>query len=544
VQPLLAELLQAGVLRQGADEPPAPLVTGPRPAPLPPGPCGSPRLWTEGTALMQALTGSPLELGWLELVLPVFRVAHAALDADGRQVGEANVFPKALRLDVPTQWRACIYPGTRFQTERPMNVTALKAMRQQWPAMMGLLAQVRAAWLQRDPQAGTPWTVGRIERLATCVLGLPTYLLMRGTDPVSNGDLHPALSSLFRVTDGLRMVMHQMLFVPTAEPTRHPDTLITSAEILAYAERNESFHSEHGVCAGPQAMVQEFLAVLVDGAAGQEAPALTQDAGLAQAVQAIAPALHYALLGLQGHAAVFSLWPAMARAYERLADDSHAWARHGSPAVQALATRMAAHVDNLRRSTYLATETWRNEREAAYADMYAQCHALLRASGQAGPDGDLRSQIEPMLSCTHAQADRQLQALLQVQLGRADRADQAELVSLRNGLMDFLLTLQAVLRVACEAQGRLNRQLGRPQPQRALDAADLDVHNRLLAAAPTRLPYLIDELQAALGLRIQVDAEAIRIDHAEFEAPAPAGLCPHSTGMVPAEAHASRVQSQ
>ena len=26
-------------------------------------------------------------------------------DADGRQVGEANVFPKALRMEVPTRWK-------------------------------------------------------------------------------------------------------------------------------------------------------------------------------------------------------------------------------------------------------------------------------------------------------------------------------------------------------------------------------------------------------------------------------------------------------
>jgi hypothetical protein len=34
-----------------------------------------------------------------------------------------------MRLDVPTNWRACIYPGTRHLDPKPMNVTALKAMR-------------------------------------------------------------------------------------------------------------------------------------------------------------------------------------------------------------------------------------------------------------------------------------------------------------------------------------------------------------------------------------------------------------------------------
>jgi hypothetical protein len=42
---------------------------------------------------------------------------------------------------------------------------------------------------------------------------VPTFALMRARHRVANGALHPALSSLFRVTYGVRMTMHQMLFV-------------------------------------------------------------------------------------------------------------------------------------------------------------------------------------------------------------------------------------------------------------------------------------------------------------------------------------------
>ena len=48
------------------------------------------------------------------------------------------------------------------------------------------------------------------------------------TARVENGQLHPVLSSMFRVTDGLRMTMHHMLFIPFGEPTRKPDTPMTS----------------------------------------------------------------------------------------------------------------------------------------------------------------------------------------------------------------------------------------------------------------------------------------------------------------------------
>ncbi len=551
VQPLLAELLAAGVLQRAtsgvAEGVQAPLLTGPRPAPLPAGPCATPRMWTEGEALMHSLTGRPLELGWLELVLPIFRVAHTALDSDGRQVGEANVFPKALRLDVPTAWRACIYPGTRFQVERPMNVTALKAMRLHWLPMMALVSQVRGAYLQRFPQARAGWTVGHVERMATCVLALPTYQLMRAVNPVPNGDLHPALSSVFRVTDGLRMVMHQMLFVPIAEPTLQPDTPITRAEIAAYAERNHSFHSEHGVCAGPQVMVDEFLAVLLDGAAVRGAEQAPSDPALQQAQADIEPALDYALLGLQVHATVFTLWPVMARAYERLAEISAAWGQHAGPAVAELAARLAATVAGLHSGTYLATEAWRAEREAVYADMYAHC-----AQGLASDETDLPGQIAPMLSCAHAQADRTLETRLQQRYGQPDRSDRADVRALRNALMDFLLQLQAILRVAAEAQARLNRHLGRSAPLCAFTSDDLNLHNSLQGATPPRMPYLVHEIEAWLQLRLVVDAEVITItvpvtvdgDHTAFDAQAPACHHPDTPGMVPGVAHANRVQTK
>jgi hypothetical protein len=339
------------------------------------------------------------------------------------------------------------------------------------------------------------------------------------------------------------MVMHQMLFVPIAEPTLRPDAPIGSAQILAYAERNYSFHSEHGVCAGPQAMIEEFLAVLVDGAAPALDAARPLPAAVQDALAEIEPALDYALLGLQGHAAVFTLWPVMARCYERLAETSAAWARHGGPAVQALAQRLAGHVEGLRQRSYLAHEHWRVEREAVYADMYAQCAAGLSPRGLAGADDDLPGQIAPMLSCTHAVADRRLENLLQRRLGRADGSDRADARALRDRLMEFLLQMQAILAVAREAQARLNSCLGRQPPLRAFDSADLNLHNLLQPADPTRLPYLIDELQDLLRLRISVDADSITVEDTEFEAPATAAFHPHSAGMVPAETHAVRVHN-
>jgi hypothetical protein len=54
--------------------------------------------------------------------------------------------------------------------------------------------------------------------------------------------------------------------------------------------------------------------------------------------------------------------------------------------------------------------------------------------------------------------------------------------------MDFLLREQAVLRAAVSVQDQINRLLGREQPSRAFNAADINVHNLMQAFNPDRLP--------------------------------------------------------
>ncbi|MGH2396626.1 MAG: hypothetical protein ACRDFW_06490 [bacterium] len=326
VQELLEQLIEEGILRHVNGNEPGPISThGACLSPLPPAHGTVPRTWFECEAITREVTGHPLELGYLELVIPIFRVAHIAMDAEGRQVGEANVFPKPLRLDVPTEWRTCPHAGSRYQDDRPMNVTALQSMRKHWAQMMVALLRIREAYLRRFPKARHGWTVGDLERLSSLVLAVPAYLLMRTHQRVENGDLHPVLSSMFRVTDGVRMTMHQMLFLPVVEPTLPPDAPMTSAEIYAYAERNYAFHSNHGVCAGPRAMIEEFLNVLVDGRPVEGAESVVLEAPVQAVLDDLDPAFDYGLYGLQAHAVVFSLWPVMGRTYEQLWTIVEAW---------------------------------------------------------------------------------------------------------------------------------------------------------------------------------------------------------------------------
>jgi hypothetical protein len=508
VRKLLEQLIEEGVLQRAQATTTvsraASSEDGVRPSPLPPAQSTVPRTWFECEAITGELTGHSLELGYLELAVPIFRVAHIAMDSDGRQVGEANVFPEPLRLDVPTKWRTCLHAGSRYRNDRPMNVTALKTMRQHWAQMMAALLRIREAYLRRFPRARNGWTVGDLERLSTLVLTVPAYLLMRAERRVENGRLHPALSSMFRVIDGVRMTMHLMLFLPTREPTLAPDAPMTGAEIYAYAERNDVFVSEHGVCAGPKVMIEELLSVLVDGQSVNGAEAAVIDAQVEVALEHLDPAFDYALYGLQAYAVVFSLWPAMSRAYELLWTIVEAWPGDLCGTAQALRQHLKQHVEFLRAKSLLATEEWRAARDRVYADMYAQCAAGLGATEA------LAERIAPVCAAQHAEAAARLRAALRRRFCGTAAADEDKLESLVDGVMDYLRREQAIVRAACGIQRRINRLLGRSAPTQPFTASSIDIFNQLQGEL-ARLPYLVRVLEEVLELRIVVTQDAIQI---------------------------------
>jgi hypothetical protein len=308
------------------------------------------------------------------------------------------------------------------------------------------------------------------------------------------------------------MVMHQMLFVPIGEPTVAADAPVSSEQILAYAERNYSFHSEHGVCAGPQAMVAEFLAVLLDGHVPAGNDAVELEPAVHSALSDLDRAMDYALTGLQAHAAAFSLWPRMARTYEQLLPLVQAWAEIGTPAVRALHRRMQEHVKSVQQATYLAHEGWRVDRERVYGDMYDQCGQAL-----GGGFAPLAEQLQPLLADDSSRTQRELAALLRQQLGRSDHLDERELQAVAHRLAGYCQQIQLALRVACEAQGRVNRLLGRATPQRPFSSADLDLYNQLQGQATRRLPDLLAELALVLGEIIIVEPHAVHVGSPALE---------------------------
>jgi hypothetical protein len=498
----LTDLVDADILRIASEDEVAEARhdNQPKPSPMPPAPMAAARSWMDTPSLMEELTGTELDINYLEVVVPVFRAGHLFVDRDGRQVGEANVFPMPARIEMPTDWRGCPYPGNRYQPEKPMNVTALRAMRQHWRQMMALLLHIREQFLVRNPDSRSGWTVGEVERLCTTVLALPTYMMLRCDAPVENGDLHPALSNLFRVTDGLRMVMHQMMFIPVHEAMVMPQTPIDTATILAYAERNYSFHSPHAVCAGPRFMIEDFIAVLLDGIEPRGGLDPEIEPELLEVIELIDPAIDYAMLGLKAHFTTFALWPDMARTYERL----YRLLAGTDGAAGEIAAKFEGHFARMSTGSYLAKEEWRQHREAVYDVMVARC--TVTEAGHA-PDQPLSALLQTgSAAVSLQQPPAALTAAVMSRLANAGLAREFSAI-----VMEFLQRGQKIVALTEQIQAKTGALLHRAKPAHRLTLAQLNLHNVLVGENLRTVPFLPNEIASLFSIDIHVDAETITI---------------------------------
>jgi hypothetical protein len=196
---------------------------------------------------------------------------------------------------------------------------------------------------------------------------------MKTEGRVENGKLHPALSSAFRLTDGLRMLMHHMLFIPFGEPTRSSDTPMTGPEIHAYAERNFSFHTAQGVCAGPPAMVDDFLEVILDGEDPKGGWPDKLDPEVQDALDQLEPAMDYGLMALQNFGSVFSIFPTMTAGHAELREVVRAWKGPESKTLRALRDRYERIHATTQDVGWLAHDELRKSRLRAYNVMYQEC---------------------------------------------------------------------------------------------------------------------------------------------------------------------------
>jgi hypothetical protein len=525
IRPLLEALIDEGILKRG-DAGDDPRGSGLVASLVPASSCPAPRMWSaaECEGIARDLSGRAIEVGNLEAILPSYRIAHPALDGDGRQVGEANVFPPALRLHHEAEWRVCQYPGSRYQNERPMNVTALKAMIKHWKAMMSLMQVIRAEVLRRIPRSAAGWTTGDIHTFARVVLALPAYSLMKQGGASLQVPVHPVLSSLFRITDGIQMTTHSMLFL-SDERTRSPEEPITAADLYGFAEHNAMFFSDFGVCAGPKAMIDEFFAIVFDGASpgtpGSSAEAFEHAPEVRALLSELPAAVDYALLGLQVWGVSRSTWTLMS-ALDRDLREIFAGVLGEPEAGAGAGARLRSRLDKdwkeLERER-MAVDREREIHHIVYADAYEQAWKALRTPLGAPT---LAERIAPVPEGPmHHAAAAQLQSLLTRRLlGTAPAAATDSMIATSMAasidrivtlVMQFVRQGQAILASVTELQGAINALLERERPTRPLALRDFTVLFRMHPPPISAFPYIFDTLQQELSIDIEATATTLEI---------------------------------
>ncbi len=505
VKELLETLLAEDILSLEAPRPPAESDThrrfleseARREAPTEP-------LWwnPDCPQVMERLMGRPLELGFVETVVPVHRLVHPALDTEGRHVGEMNVFPEAMRMKRPTEWRVCPYPGSRYRDEAMMNVTALKSMTRHWkPVLRGVLA-VREEFLRHSsPLPDGSWRLGDLHALSYAVLALPTLMMMRANEPIPNGALDPVLSSMFRVTDGVRMMaFYLLLFLERPIPY---DTPITAAELYRQTEQSNQFLSTHGVCAGPPHLVEEFLATLMEGKPLAGAP-LPPPEWSAE----IPAAMDYGMLGLQLYALQSNLWGHMCRAYEVIRAALLGVEDEPGGVLSRLRERVERDWPLILHSG-LGQSSTRALAEARYGEMYERAQRGLRGF-QEDALHRFQDAFTPARDEVDERARLRLRELIRSCAGSPSgpRGDVLDVVA--DATAEYLATERPVLRALEGAQRQINALLQRPHPPRKFSGADLALNHHLRMGTTLVRPHLLEVLREELGITIENTEDATR----------------------------------
>ena len=494
VRGLLEALIDVEILKRVSDAEPAPVATA-FPSTLGTVPVGrAPRVFSDRgqcPMITKEAFGVSVDAGNLEVLVPIYRVAHPAMDQDGRQLGENNVSPRLLFLDLPTQRRRCGYAGSRYQAELPMNVTALKHMTSRWPELLSLTEQFRAAVFARLPGHGASLRVGEVHLLAVCTLAVAGYVMVRGEEPVPNGQLDAGLAAIFRLIDGVRLVTTEMMRATAGE--HGCDLPIGAGAIAAYAEQHAVYYGTHGVCAGPQALIEEYLRVMT----GEASAPIQVTPDVATRVGDLSAALDYGLLGQRVESLVRAFGARQGLLHERLRV-----ALEGQAPGSRLRELVLAPIDEANTPQLRTEHPLRETHEQEIAiNRWLFARAGEAVSTEAKVTSATLDALFALDTASQAATARRLACFFAQLEGDAPLGDAARAELAAVAAETFALERRCLRAVGAE-QRRLNERLKR-EPGRALVGEDLAAYTR-----PRSGPPLAETLAAAFGLTITTDADA------------------------------------
>ncbi|TNE54738.1 MAG: hypothetical protein EP338_06260 [Bacteroidetes bacterium] len=194
------------------------------------------------------------------------------MDQEHRPFGEGKA-PEECKKEVPFDYKTCPYPGSRKKHEKPMNVSALKQMREHWSESMNLIRKIRDLYLPNHP-VQTPELID-VWKMTLYASYLPAYLIYREKSPLLNHCIPPVVSAVYKMFIGLKAPIEHMtrdLFLGALESPQ-----ISSKIIHDYAEKRGSFIGPEEVCGGPENLVIEFLdAFMLQETAYQSNPLISR----------------------------------------------------------------------------------------------------------------------------------------------------------------------------------------------------------------------------------------------------------------------------
>ena len=433
--------------------------------------------------------GRAFDLPNLEVLVPVYRIAHPAMDSDGRQVGENNVTPRTLFLDLPTQRKVCNFPGSRYQDELPMNVTAMKHMAKRWPELLSLSEQFREALAARlPPRDPASLRAGEVHFIAVCQLAAVGYVMVRGVDPVPNGQLDGGLAAMFRLIDGVRLVTNNIVRLTAG--AHGCDRPLDAQGIADHAERYGVYRGTYGVCAGPPGLIDEYLRVTL----GEASAPIQVEPSVAARLGDLEAAIDYGLIGQRIESAVRFLGSSQGLLHERL---RAAFAGH-SPRSE-LQHRVEAPIDSkhypLLRDDHPLVEAFKLEIDVSRW-LFARAGEGLAGKVAAGSLDEVM-QLDP---AAQAVSQRRLAEFLAHALPAGVAVREPICSELAAVAADGFALERRCLRVVEREQGQLNERLRR-RPGRALTGVDLAAYNR-----PRCGPPLYTTLAEGLGVSATSDA--------------------------------------
>jgi hypothetical protein len=368
-------------------------------------------------------------------------------------------------------------------------------MVKRWPELLSLTEQFRNEFFKRFPRTG-PLRAGDVHLLAVSCLSTVGYVMVRGVDPTPNGQLDPGLAAMFRLIDGVRIVTTQLM--RDTAGTQSCDRPLNARGVHDYAERYSLFLDTWGVCAGPAALIDEYLQVLLEGTS---AP-IQANPDLAARVGDVDAALDYALHGVRLEAMVRSFGAWQGFMHERLhaAFEKHATARTRLRDITDIPIDNA-HYRFLRQDHPLHETLELETLVGRWLFTQARLGLPADAAGLLESFDDLRK-VDP---ARQEASQRRLADYLSsvpeyASLPEPLRAEVAAVAA------EFFALERACLRAAGAEQHRLNERLRRKQG-RPLTGEDLAHYERRAT------PNLGRVLAEGLGLTITADANATVLSH-------------------------------